>query len=122
MTHPQEEHIAPLVFFGVILKFDEIVKIRRATPCPTCQSFIYALTVPIDAEIENFLTIFGNLNYPLDRFKIVLLDSEALTVSSMLGRTELRVKYKRNAEAMKIAFRAQLSSYLSKKLNTEVIA
>lgn len=104
------------------MKFDDLVTMRRATPCPTCQSFIYTLTVPLDADIEDALSVFGNLMYPMDKSKIIMLDSEAITISSMVGRTELKVKYKRNAEALKIAFRARLSVYLSKKLNVEVTA
>jgi hypothetical protein len=113
---------APLVIFGVPLKFDSVVKIRRATACPTCQSFIYTLPVSIESDIEAAIHVFGNLTYPLNKFKIILLDSEALTISSMLGRTELRIKFKRNAEQLKIAVRAQLCTYLSEKMKTEVLA
>ena len=93
-------------------KFYDVVKIRKATNCPTCQSFIYQLPIPMTASIEAFLAVFGQTQFPLDKFKVILVDNETVMIGGQIGRTELKIKYKKNTESLKVLVQATLTNWL----------
>ena len=100
-------------------KFSELVDHRQIYSCSTCDTHEYILPQPLSREIERFLVEFGELRYPLDKVAIVKIDSDDVSLQARLGRTHIRVKFKRNKELRK-AFEAQLASYLGLMMQTQI--
>jgi hypothetical protein len=92
------------------------IRVAKATLCPRCNSFIYHLPVAIDATVAESLVLFGNPVYPLDKFKILKIESEGIAIDSSLGKKEVRVKFKKNAVSMSALFRASLLSWVESKV------
>jgi len=92
------------------------IKIAKATSCPRCNSFVYFLPTSIDAALADNLAVFGEPVYPLDRFKVFKIESEGISIDSMIGKNELRVKFKKNAVSMSALFRASLLSWVESKV------
>lgn len=62
------------------------------------------------------LAIFGEPFYPLDRFKIFKIETEGIAIDSMVGRAEIRVKFKQNAVSMSAVFRTALLEWVQGKI------
>jgi hypothetical protein len=92
------------------------IKVAKATTCPRCNSFIYYLPTPLDAGLAQHLAIFGEPFYPLDRFKVFKIETEGILIDSMIGRGEIRVKFKQNAVSMSALFRTALLEWVQSKV------
>ena len=92
------------------------IKVAKATTCPRCNSFIYYLPTPVAADLAPHLSVFGEPHYPLDRFKIFKIETEGILIDSMIGRSEIRVKFKQNAVSMSAVFRASLLEWVQGKV------
>lgn len=92
------------------------IRVAKATPCPKCNSFVYFLPTTVDATLASSLSVFGESVYPLDRFKLFKIESEGISIDSMIGKTELRVKFKKNAVSMSALFRASLLNWVESKV------
>jgi hypothetical protein len=92
------------------------IKVAKATTCPRCNSFIYYLPLPVEAGLAGHFSVFGEPIYPLDRFKIFKIETEGILIDSMVGRSEIRVKFKQNAISMSALFRAALLEWVQSKV------
>lgn len=92
------------------------IRVAKATLCPRCNSFIYYLPLSIDPTVADSLAVFGQPVYPLDKFKIFKIESEGIAIDSVVGKSEIRVKFKKNAVSMSALFRTSLLGWVESKV------
>lgn len=94
------------------IKQSEAFSMRKTSSCPVCATYDYVLRYTITSDIENFLTVFGNPTYPLSKYKAIYIDNEQVTITGNVGRSTIRVKYKKEVEHGKQLFAMQLCSWI----------
>jgi hypothetical protein len=90
--------------------------IRKATSCPKCNSFVYTFPANIDPDIAANLSVFGEPIYPLDKFKVLKIETEGISIDGLIGRQEIRVKFKQDAVSMSALFRTSVLSWIEGKI------
>lgn len=88
---------------------------NKTTPCKSCQEYIYKLPYSVDASLADFLVPLGSVLYPLDKFKVFMINNENIMIDSMLGRTDLRIKFKAQSVVMSALFKQSLSNWIESK-------
>lgn len=89
------------------------------TQCASCDSHEYLLPFPITADIEDYISCIGKPHYPLSRIKTIKIDNEFVQLWGKVGRTRLRVKFKKDV-AKRAFFEMQLAAYISRVMNIKV--
>ena len=92
------------------------IKVAKTTACPVCNSFSYLLPVQVDTSLAVSLAPIGDPLYPLDKFKLFKIETEAILINGMVGKYDLRVKFKKNAVSMSAVFRAALLEWVEAKI------
>ena len=100
--------------------FTDIVDIVKVSSCKTCSTYIYTMPHPIEVDFGDYLLPFGKLQYPLNKIKIVLMDSEAIRIKSRVGRNYFEIKFKIVSPEIMKSFHTQLAAYLESKLKTKI--
>jgi hypothetical protein len=88
------------------------VKFSKTTPCPSCRDYLYKLPFAVDLALAEHLAPLGFLLYPLDKFRVFIIRTDAIVIDSMLGRPELRVRFLKDSVAMSALFKACLSGWI----------
>ena len=92
------------------------IKITKISNCPVCNSFSYALPIPVEPGIAKSLSIIGDPLYPLDKFKLFKIETEAIVINGMIGKNDIKVKFKKNAVSMSAVFRAALLEWVEARV------
>lgn len=87
-----------------------LFKCKKVSTCASCASYHYEIPLPITRDIENFITVFGSLKYPLDKVLLIRIENEFFSLDGRIGGLIIKVKYKK--EDLKQAFEAQLDAYI----------
>ena len=88
------------------------IKIQKATACPSCKEYIYKLPIGMDIELATSLEVFGQLMFPLDKFKVVMIKTDSITLDSGIGRSDIRVKFLKETISMSALLKSTLSKWL----------
>jgi hypothetical protein len=96
-------------------KFKDVVDVVKVSSCKVCSTYIYTMSHPIDVDFGDYLLPFGQLQYPLKKIKIVLLDSKLIRINSRVGRNFFEIKFKTATDEVIKAFNIQIAAYLEEK-------
>lgn len=97
----------------------DIVKHVRMAQCHSCNAHEYKVPFPITPDIEAFINCFGPLKFPLSKVKIIKLENDHIQITSRVGSSAIRVKFKKDPKQREL-FETQLAAYISKEMNIQV--
>lgn len=89
------------------------IKFSKASACPTCKDYIYKLPIAVDLTLAESFASLGPLLYPLDKFKVVMIQTDSIVLDTGIGRSDIRVKFLKDQIAMSALFKSTLSKWLT---------
>lgn len=100
--------------------FFHIVQVKKSTTCKSCKTYEYRLPLPVTKELAEFLAVLGQTKYPMSRTNIIRIENEYVSIRSLAGTNQVRIKYIKDADSQQKVAEMQLAAYLEHTLGIPV--